>query len=88
MYVIQVTFSATWCGPCKATKPRLEEVAKESSINFGYVYESDLEPDFFDVFVEIKAFPTYVIFKNGQEAQRVEGTDFDALQQMLSTHSS
>ena len=57
-------------------------------MNFGYVHEEDLDADFFDVFVEIKAFPTYVIFKNGQEAQRVQGTDFDALQKMLDAHSS
>jgi thiol-disulfide isomerase/thioredoxin len=78
-----VTFSATWCGPCKAGKPKLQEIASSTkNIPFGYVYESDLE-DYLDIFIEIKSFPTYVLFKDGQEVQRVEGVDFAALETML-----
>lgn len=44
--------------------------------------EEDLE-DFLEVFVVIKAFPTYIYFRNGQEIARVEGVDFDALQKMI-----
>lgn len=77
-----ITFSATWCGPCKASKPRLTELAATSPIPIGYVYEEDLE-DFLDVFVEIKAFPTYIVFKNGKEVQRVEGVNFPELEKMI-----
>lgn len=79
-----ITFSATWCGPCKACKPRLkEQVSTNSPVPIGYVYESDLDPEFFDVFVAISAFPTFVFFRNGQEISRVEGADLDAVEAMI-----
>jgi thiol-disulfide isomerase/thioredoxin len=77
-----ITFSATWCGPCKASKPKLKELAAKSPIPIAYALEEDLE-DFLDVFVQIKAFPTYIVFKNGEETARVEGVDFAALEKML-----
>uniref|UniRef100_A0A7S3KX65 Thioredoxin domain-containing protein n=1 Tax=Amphora coffeiformis TaxID=265554 RepID=A0A7S3KX65_9STRA len=77
-----VTFSASWCGPCKASKPKLKELAEKSTIPFGYVHEDDLE-DFLDVFVLIKSFPTYIFFKNGQEQARVEGVNFAELEKMM-----
>ncbi len=77
-----ITFSATWCGPCKATKPKLQELAETSPIPIGYAHEEDLE-DFLDVFVKIKAFPTYIVFKNGEEMARVEGVDFASLEKMI-----
>ena len=79
-----ITFSATWCGPCKASKPRLkDEVAPKSPVPIGYVYESDLDPEFFDIFVEISAFPTFVFFRKGQEVSRVEGVDLEAVEAMI-----
>lgn len=77
-----ITFSATWCGPCKASKPKLKELAEKSPIPIAYVHEEDLE-DFLDVVVQIKAFPTYIVFQNGTEKARVEGVDFEALEKMI-----
>ncbi len=60
---------------------------KDAPIPFGYVYESDLE-DCLDSFVEIKAFPTHVCFKGGEEVHRVEGVNFQGIQEMLLAHAS
>jgi thiol-disulfide isomerase/thioredoxin len=80
--VCVITFSATWCGPCKGSKPKLKELAAKSPIPIAYIHEEDLE-DFLDVFVQIKSFPTYIVFKNGEEKARVEGVDFAALEKMI-----
>lgn len=61
-------------------------MAKDSPTPFGYTYESDLG-DFLHTF-SIRAFPTYVLFKDGKEAERVEGVNFPAIQEMVSKHAS
>ena len=79
----------SWCGPCKASKPRLKELAEDVSsgeggidVPVGYVLEEDLD-DFLDIFVVIKSFPTYIFFRDGKEVARVEGVNFDALLKMV-----
>ena len=77
-----VAFSATWCGPCKVAKPKLVQLAKTCPVPIGYVYEEDLE-DFLDVFVKLSGFPTYILFQNGQEKARVQGTNWEELENMI-----
>ena len=83
-----VTFSAHWCGPCRSSKPQLEVVAtkESSSIPFGYCYESDLG-DYLHTF-QIRAFPTYVLFHNTKEVERIQGVNFAGIQQMIRKHTS
>jgi hypothetical protein len=67
----------------QATKPKLQsEIAPPSPVPIGYVYEEDID-DFLQVFIEIKAFPTYVYFKEGKEVARAQGADLNALQEMI-----
>jgi len=70
---VLVDFWATWCAPCLAAAPILEELAKEY----------DGKVDFAKVNVDgntslaakygIAAIPTMLIFKDGQPAQQVVG---------------
>jgi thiol-disulfide isomerase/thioredoxin len=83
--VCLITFSAHWCGPCTASKPQLEQMAKDSTTPFGYTYESDLG-DFLHTF-SVRAFPTYILFEDGKELERVEGVNFPAIQEMISKHA-
>ena len=63
-------FSATWCGPCKAFKPVMQEIVSD-----GYFVE------FIDVDKEenkaqhygIRSVPTVVIEQGGQEVSRFTG---------------
>lgn len=83
--VCLVTFSAHWCGPCKASKPQLAEMARSAPVPFGYVHESDLG-DFLHTF-NVRAFPTYVVFVDGREAGRVQGVNFAGIQALVATHA-
>lgn len=78
-----VTFSAHWCGPCKASKPQLEEIAREyaNKCPMAIVYESDIGDDIHNY--QIRAFPTYVQFVEGKESKRVEGVNLAAVKEMM-----
>lgn len=53
-----VDFYATWCGPCKALKPRLKEIAKQYSGRI-YVYTIDVDKNPIPTqMMGVKAMPT------------------------------
>lgn len=78
-----VCFSATWCGPCKASKPTLEALADEmeNKIKIGIVYEHTLGDTIHEY--KVRAFPTYVFFEQGTEKKRVEGVNFEGIREMI-----
>jgi len=81
-----VTFSAHWCGPCNASKPQLEQIAKESGkVPVSIVYESDIG-EYLHTF-NVRAFPTYILFFKGTEAQRVEGVNLQGVKNMIEAYA-
>uniref|UniRef100_A0A7S4EJW9 C2H2-type domain-containing protein n=1 Tax=Pseudo-nitzschia australis TaxID=44445 RepID=A0A7S4EJW9_9STRA len=82
-----VTFSAHWCGPCKASKPQLEQLAKEcgGKVPVSIVHESDIG-DYLHTF-NVRAFPTYVLFFKGTEARRVEGVNLQGVKSMIEAYA-
>lgn len=84
---VVVTFSAHWCGPCRASKPALQSLATKMSdkIPMGIVYEDTLGDATHSVY-HIRAFPTHVLFVNGVESQRIEGANIPAIETMIQTY--
>jgi thiol-disulfide isomerase/thioredoxin len=63
-------FTAEWCGPCKTTKPIVEEMKKE-----GFEFQI-IDADYEQLLVKrfgIKSVPTFILFENEKEVDRISG---------------
>ena len=80
---VLVDFWAVWCGPCQMMAPILHELEAEMpDVQIGKVNvdeQMDLARQF-----RVVSIPTLIIFKNGQEVQRMVGvTSKEALKDAL-----
>ena len=71
-----ITFGAEWCRPCQLFSPILETVAASyvGKVNTYHV-DVDAAPGASEKFC-IRAVPTHVLFKNGSEVKRYQGSMF------------
>ena len=70
---VLVDFWASWCAPCRAISPHIEELANEyqGQIKVGKL-NVDEEPNTASS-LGIRALPTLLLFKNGQVVEQVVG---------------
>jgi thioredoxin 1 len=70
---VLVDFWAEWCRPCRAVAPAVEAVAEEyrqrASVYKMNVDENMKVPQQFG----IRGIPTLIVFKDGQEQERIVG---------------
>nr|XP_022905393.1 uncharacterized protein LOC111417370 [Onthophagus taurus] len=68
-----VDFFATWCGPCKALEPRLENIAakRQGKIQIAKVDVDDLGE--VAAKYEVGTIPALVVFRNGKVQERLIG---------------
>lgn len=69
---VLVDFWAEWCGPCRMVAPTLDEIAEENeSIRIAKV-DVDNQQDLAHRF-QVSSIPTFILFKDGQVADRMMG---------------
>ena len=66
--VVVVDFYATWCGPCRALAPVLEQLQNTKVVKVDVDQNQQLGVQY-----NIAALPTVVFLKDGQEMDRVVG---------------
>jgi len=65
-------FSATWCGPCKAIKPKFKKFVEQMGDRVS-VAHIDVDSDPRTSLYSVRSVPTFVFLKDGKEVERVVG---------------
>ena len=68
-----VDFWAPWCGPCKMVGPEVEAIAQEYADKAVICKVNVDEQSQLASKYNVMSIPTMVIFKGGQEVQRIVG---------------
>ena len=70
---VLVDFWAVWCGPCRAIAPHLDVLAEELEGKVKIVKLNIDENQQIPVQYQVQSIPTLLLFKGGQEADRMVG---------------
>ena len=84
---VLVDFWATWCGPCMAIAPHVEAIAGELA-GKAKVFKVDVDTDG-DLASRygVMSIPALLVFKGGQEVDRMVGSGpKDAIKALLERH--
>jgi len=85
---VLIDFWAAWCGPCRIIAPIIEELAQETEGQF-VIGKLDVDQNAESATkYGVRSIPTLIIFKNGQEVDRLLGAQYTkaALKAKLTEH--
>ena len=70
---VLVDFWAPWCGPCRSVAPIVEDLANQYAGKLKVAKINVDESTDVATRYQITSIPTFILFKNGQVADRVLG---------------
>lgn len=71
---VLIDFFADWCGPCKVLGPIIDELAEEMKNDQVKIFKLNVDqsPQTAEKY-SVMSIPTLIIFKNGEEKDRLVG---------------
>jgi len=85
---VLVDFTASWCGPCKAMAPILDQVKNEVGDNASIIKIDVDRNQQIAQSLQIQGVPTLILYKNGKQLWRQSGVvQKELLVNLLSQHS-
>ena len=80
---VLVDFFATWCPPCVAIKPYIQELATEYEGKVGFIMvDVDGAGDVAEKY-GIECMPTFMLFVNGEKIEELKGANREKLLDMV-----
>jgi thioredoxin 1 len=84
---VLVDFWATWCGPCVAIAPAVEQIAQEMAGKAKVFKVNVDEEGELAARYGIMSIPALIVFKNGQEVDRMVGAGpKDQIKSLIERH--
>ena len=80
--LVVVDFFATWCGPCRALRPYIDELATNHH-HILFAKANVEETPIIANELDVKSLPCVIIFENGKEINRVVGFNKQKLQAII-----
>lgn len=80
--LVVIDFFATWCGPCRALSPYIDELAA-NHYNILFAKANIGETPIIANELDVKSLPCVIIFENGKEIHRVVGFNKQKLQAII-----
>jgi len=79
---------ATWCPPCVRITPAFVTIGRQFMGKSAFAkFDVDKSPDV-KAAVSIKCMPTFIVFKDGVEVDRIEGADEQKIIDVVTKHSA
>lgn len=85
--IVFLDIYATWCGPCKHIAPVFEELANNNAGRALFAKTNCAEDQEIAHELGVSSVPTFVVFVNGEEVERIHGGNRENLREFVTRHA-